>query len=131
MHQKCSNFALTNLLFGLFRFVWINDSPNPCPNAILELQHGPLPPKCCELENVPQFLLLPLSSSLDLQLSPSKSLGVHHFTSLFIKNVLLKNNPYIDLFFKMGDIQETFVILTHCFMQQPLYLSEPIHGRYH
>ncbi len=24
-HQKCSNYALTNLLFGLCRFVWIID----------------------------------------------------------------------------------------------------------
>ncbi len=80
---------------------------------------------------MPQLLLLPLSSSLELQLSPSKSLGVHHFTSLFIKNVLLKNDPHIDLFLKMGDVQETFVILIHCFVQQPSYLNEPIHGRYH
>jgi len=25
MHQKCSNYALTNLLFGLCKFVWIVD----------------------------------------------------------------------------------------------------------
>ncbi len=25
MHQKCSNYALTNLLFGLCKFVWIID----------------------------------------------------------------------------------------------------------
>jgi hypothetical protein len=25
VHQKCSNHALTNLLFGLYRFVWIID----------------------------------------------------------------------------------------------------------
>jgi len=35
MHQKCSNYALTNLLFGLCKFVWIIDlfvtcfSPHP------------------------------------------------------------------------------------------------------
>ncbi len=35
MHQKCSNYALTNLLFGLCKFVWIVDLlvsfPNPHP----------------------------------------------------------------------------------------------------
>jgi hypothetical protein len=35
------------------------------PNPILELQHAPLPPKCCESGNVPQLLLLSLSSRLD------------------------------------------------------------------
>jgi hypothetical protein len=25
VHQKCSNYALTNLLFGLYKFVWIVD----------------------------------------------------------------------------------------------------------
>jgi hypothetical protein len=35
VHQKCSNYALTNLLFGLCKFVWISDplvihcSPHP------------------------------------------------------------------------------------------------------
>jgi hypothetical protein len=37
VHQKCSNYALTNLLFGLCRFVWIIDPlvtrPNPHPGA--------------------------------------------------------------------------------------------------
>ncbi len=35
VHQKCSNYALTNLLFGLCKFVWIIDPlftrPNPHP----------------------------------------------------------------------------------------------------
>jgi hypothetical protein len=29
------------------------------PSPILELQHGPLPPKCCEPRNVPQLFILP------------------------------------------------------------------------
>ncbi len=37
VHQKCSNYALTNLLFGLCRFVWIIDLliilPSPYPKA--------------------------------------------------------------------------------------------------
>ncbi len=32
MHQKCSNYALTNLLFGLCRSVWIIDLLIICPN---------------------------------------------------------------------------------------------------
>jgi hypothetical protein len=37
MHQKCSNYTLTNLLFGLCKSVWITDPlvthPNPHPEA--------------------------------------------------------------------------------------------------
>jgi hypothetical protein len=38
MHQKCSNYALTNLLFSLWRSLWVIDSlvtlPNPHPKAL-------------------------------------------------------------------------------------------------
>ncbi len=51
---------------------------------IPELQHTPLPPKCYEPRSVPQLLLLPLSSSLDSQLSPSRSLEMHHHFMDFI-----------------------------------------------
>jgi len=61
MHQKCSNHALTNLLFGLCRFT--------CLSLVLifisELQHAPLPLKCYELGNVPQFFILSLFPLLD------------------------------------------------------------------
>jgi hypothetical protein len=65
VHQKCSNHALTNLLFGLCRFVWIIDMLVTQPSPILELQHAPLPPKCYELRSVPQFFLLLLFPLLD------------------------------------------------------------------
>jgi hypothetical protein len=32
VHQKCSNHALTNLLFGLCRLMWIIDPPIICPS---------------------------------------------------------------------------------------------------
>jgi hypothetical protein len=62
---KCSNYALTNLLFGLCRSVWISELFVNLPSPIPELQHAPLPLKCCEPGNAPQLLLLPLSSPLD------------------------------------------------------------------
>jgi len=41
VHQECSNYALTNLLFGLCKFVWIIDllvaRPNPHPRALARL----------------------------------------------------------------------------------------------
>jgi hypothetical protein len=67
VHQKCSNYALTNLLFGLCKSMWVIEllvnfsSPHP------EATTSPLPPKCCELGNAPQLLFLPLFSLLDLQ----------------------------------------------------------------
>jgi hypothetical protein len=33
VHRKCSNYALTNLLFGLCRFVWVIDLFLTCPNS--------------------------------------------------------------------------------------------------
>jgi hypothetical protein len=38
MHQRCSNYALINLLFGLCRSMWIIELfvnlPSPCPGAL-------------------------------------------------------------------------------------------------
>ncbi len=51
---------------------------------ILELQHALLPSKCCEPRSAPQLLLFLVSSPLDSQLSPSRSLGVRHLLSIFI-----------------------------------------------
>jgi hypothetical protein len=59
---KVSSYALTNLLFG---FVQVRVSEWLLViflNRILELQHAPLPPKCCEPRNVPQLLTFPLFS---------------------------------------------------------------------
>jgi hypothetical protein len=39
VHQKCSNYALTNLLFDLYMFMWIIDSLVLVP--ISKLQHAP------------------------------------------------------------------------------------------
>ncbi len=79
MHQKCSNYALTNLLFGLCRFVWIiyllvtHPSPHPgaptCPSTLK---------MCCKLRNVPQLFILPLFSLLDSHLNLSRRLRVRH-----------------------------------------------------
>jgi hypothetical protein len=46
--QKCWNYALTNVLFGLCRFEWVNKLFVILLSPILELQHTFLPPKCCE-----------------------------------------------------------------------------------
>ncbi len=56
VHQKCSNYALTDLLFGLYKFVWIIDPlvihPSPhlraptCPSTPGTLgakEHAPTP----------------------------------------------------------------------------------------
>jgi hypothetical protein len=73
---KCSNYALTNLWFGLCRSVWIIELLVNLHNPIWELKHALLPLKCCELGSVPQLFFLPLFSPLDSQLNPSMNLGV-------------------------------------------------------
>jgi hypothetical protein len=60
--RKCSNFTLTNLLFG---FVQVRVSDwllIILPSLIPKLQRAPLPPKCCELGSMPQFLIFSLFS---------------------------------------------------------------------
>ncbi len=61
---KCSNYALTNLLFGLCRSMWVIELLVILLDLILELQHALLPPKCCKLRSAPQLLLLLMSSPL-------------------------------------------------------------------
>ncbi len=65
----CASTKYCSTTLSSFDF---SSSPNP------ELQHFLLPPKCCELRNVPQLLFLSLFSPSDLQLNPSRSLGVCH-----------------------------------------------------
>ncbi len=72
---KCSKYALINLLLGLCKSMWVSELLVNLPSPILELQHIPLPLKCCELGNAPKHFLLPLFSALDSQFSPSRSLG--------------------------------------------------------
>jgi hypothetical protein len=45
MHQKCSNYALTNLLFGLCRFVWIIELLINFPSPYLGILTPPSTPK--------------------------------------------------------------------------------------
>jgi hypothetical protein len=45
IHKKCSNYTLTNLLFGLCRFVWIIDSLVICFNLHPKALAHPFAPK--------------------------------------------------------------------------------------
>jgi hypothetical protein len=49
-------------------------------------------------------------------------LDTSSFTSSFINNALLKDIWHVNLFLIMGDVHVAFEILSHCFMQWPLYL---------
>jgi hypothetical protein len=46
---KCSNYTLTNLLFGLCKFVWVIELFINLFSSISKLQHAPLPLKCYKL----------------------------------------------------------------------------------
>jgi len=82
--SKCCNYALTNLLFSLCRSVWVSEVLVKLLNPILELQHAPLPPKCCKLRSAPQLVLLSMFLPLNSQLSPLRNLGcVNICLSLF------------------------------------------------
>jgi hypothetical protein len=81
MHQKCSNYALTNLLFRLYRSVWIIDplvirlnfhlgipTHLSTPEVLWAKERGPIPYP---------FVIFTLDSHLNL----SRSLRVHHCNS--------------------------------------------------
>jgi hypothetical protein len=97
MHQKCSNYALTNLLFCLCKSVWIIDPFIICPTPIPELQHTPLPSKCYEPKNIPNSLfdafpnsLIDSNVSLKWKQRKSKKLGTHSLvrSTLGVEGVL-------------------------------------------
>jgi hypothetical protein len=79
LHQKCFDYALTNLLFDLCRSVWIIDllvtHPSPhlgalgCPSTFEVLQ-----PKECAPTPYPSVVF-----TLDSHLNLSRSLGVHQW----------------------------------------------------
>jgi len=75
VHQKCSNYALINLLFGLCRSMWVIDlfvtlfSPHP------EALPRPSTPKCYELKNIPQLLILSLFSPFGFIVDSIKEFG--------------------------------------------------------
>jgi hypothetical protein len=50
------------LLFDLCKSMWGFEVLVNLPSPILELQHAPLPPKCCEPRSVPQLFILLLFS---------------------------------------------------------------------
>jgi hypothetical protein len=75
VYQKCSNYTLINLLFGLCRSMWISDLLVNFPNPIPKLQHTLLPPKCYESGSAPQLFLLLLSFSLDSQPNHQRAWG--------------------------------------------------------
>jgi hypothetical protein len=78
VHQRCSNYAFTNLLFGLCKFIWIIDFLVICRNPHLGVLARPSTPEMLWDWGVPQLLILPLFSPWDLQLNLSRSLGVRH-----------------------------------------------------
>jgi len=50
MHQKCSNYALTNLFFGLWKFVWIIDPLVICPGPHLRAPTRPSTPEVLQIK---------------------------------------------------------------------------------
>ncbi len=61
VHQKCSNYKLSNLLFGLCRFVWIID-----PLVIRRSPHPETPPhpSTCEVLQTKERTPIPFSSNV-------------------------------------------------------------------
>jgi hypothetical protein len=76
MHQKCSNSTLTNLLFGLCRFVLVIDLLVNLISPYLKALAHPFTPevlRATERAPIPSFTIF----IFGLVVSPSRSLGVH------------------------------------------------------
>jgi len=93
VHQKCSNYALTNLLFGLCRSMWVIDLlvtlPSPYPRA-------PTHPFTLKMLRAKERTLTPHSSivfTLDSHLNLLRSLGVCHLSYCPSLNMYLGENP--------------------------------------
>jgi hypothetical protein len=91
MVHSCTKSALTNLLFGICRFVWIIDPFVIHLNPNFRALHGPLPLKCCKPKSVPQLIILSLFSHLDSKLNVLGSLGVHQFR--YCLSIVKYNSP--------------------------------------
>jgi hypothetical protein len=77
LHQKCSSYALTNLLFGLYRSVWVIELfvnlCSPHPGALAR-------PSTFEVLRTKERAPIPFPSVVfifGLAVSPSRSLGLH------------------------------------------------------
>jgi len=78
MYQKCSNYVLTNLLFGLCRSTWISHPltirPNPHPGVLAH----PFTPKVLWVRERALIFYPSIVFTLDSHFSLSRSLRVRH-----------------------------------------------------
>jgi hypothetical protein len=82
VHQKCFNYALTNLLFGLCRSMWIIDPLVKRPNPHFGTPtHLSTPEVLRTMERTPTLYLFVIFT-LDSKLNLSKSLEVCHIDPL-------------------------------------------------
>jgi hypothetical protein len=82
MHQKCSNHALTNLLFDLCKFVWIIDPLVIHPSPHLGAPTRPSTPKVLQAKKHAPTPYPSTIFTLESHLSLSRSLGVCHKNSI-------------------------------------------------
>jgi len=89
MHQKCSNYALINFLFGLCRSVWVIELFFNLPNPHLEALARPSTTEVLRVkERAPTFYSSTIFT-LDLHLSLSRNLGAHQLAyNVNMKEVL-------------------------------------------
>ncbi len=104
VHQKCSNYAQTSLLFGLCRSMWIIDLLVTCPSPHLEALAHPSTPevlraKECTLTPYPSVVF-----TFGLAIESIKEFGVHELITKFLGlcNVLF-NEIFLDVFWIKTD----------------------------
>jgi hypothetical protein len=83
VHQKCSSYALTNLLFGLCRSMWVIELFVNLLNPYPEIPSRPSTTKVQWVKKRTPVPSLFVVFTFGLALNPSRSLGVHQRPSTF------------------------------------------------
>jgi hypothetical protein len=111
MHQKCFNYALTNLLFGFCKFMWVINLLVILPSPYLGVPASPSTPKMLRaMERAPT----PHSSvvfTLDSHLNILRSLGVCHHQLMVLWTNLFFHTPNLSLHFNLSK----YAFWTHWF----------------
>jgi hypothetical protein len=113
--SKCSNYALTNLFFGLCRYVWVSEFLVNLPNPTPELQHAPFTPKCWEPGSAPQLLSPSIIFTFGLTIESINELRgaliprLPHFKSIIVGNNVNDPNDVASIIYISDVLQKTFI----------------------
>jgi hypothetical protein len=100
VHQKCSNHALTNLLFDLRTSMWVIDLLVNLPSPHLRAPTHPSTPEVLQAKECAPILSSSIIFTFGLVVESIKKLGVHQSTSIWthiINSFFITWNYYLNI----------------------------------